>query len=485
MQHLIVIGGGLMQLPVLRLAREMDLVTVCFDGSAQAPGAGEADHFYQVDIKDREACLAQALRHQAAHRLDGVVTVGTDFSTTVAWIAEHFGLPGIPFKTALQAKDKGLMRQVFAAAGVASPRFVVLDAKPDQLPRLPFAFPVVVKPADNMGARGVQLAATAADLEAALAEAWRFTHTGRVILEEYIDGPEFSLDAIVRDGQIHLCGFADRHIYFPPHFVELGHTFPSIQPPAVKTAVFDEFCRGIRALGITHGAAKGDIKWGQNGPVIGEIAARLSGGFMSGWTYPLHSGRTAIRWAIENALARPLTPQPEERCDGVAERALISAPGLVASVEGLAQAMSSPGVEHLFCSLKPGDKVIFPTNNVEKCGNLLVRAPDRAQAELLANQARSPVLIRLQPGRPETRQWLEDASTPWFFPAGQASTDTDTDLYGLSLEQRRRQFLRLFPALTPHFAEYLPALLKGGLQAAVWRAETAGHPWPGLPESWS
>lgn len=484
-EHLLIVGAGLMQLPVIDLAKKNAISTVCLDGNPDAPGREKADFFYRVDIKDESACLKAAKAHRARHRLDGVITVGTDFSTTVAWIAEHLSLPGLPYRTVLLAKDKGRMRARFAEKNVPSPRFEIRSGA-DDLARPPvFGFPAVVKPVDNMGARGVRRVDDPDGWRQAAQEALSFSSSARIIVEQYIDGPEFSLDAIVRSGEVRITGFADRHIFFPPHFVELGHSFPSAFSSEVVSAVSRAFIEGIQALGLTEGAAKGDVKLGPEGPVIGEIAARLSGGFMSGWTYPLSSGRSSILWAVETALGRPLSEQGPDLGRPVVERAFFSIPGELASIEGIAQARAVPGVEEFFTLAKAGDQVVFPRNNVEKCGNLLVTGATRAEAEARADEARSRLLLRLKPRCPATEAFLRADDQPWIFPDKTGSANHAMDVFGVSLTRRLEQLRAIFPGLDPETPFVREALLKGGLQGAVYAAETqGGQRWTGLPPNW-
>jgi len=413
-----------MQLPVIEHAHALGVEVLCFDGNPNAPAKAAADWFVPVDIKDKERCLQAAKEHRASFRLDGVVTVGTDFSTTVAWIAGQLGLPGTPYEAALLAKDKGLMRQRFAQAGVSSPRFQVVDSI-EAATTIPL--PAVVKPVDSMGARGVQLVSTAATLAAAVGEALGFSLSGRAIVEEYIDGPEFSLDAIVRGGQVIRCGFADRRIVFPPAFVEIGHTFPSAASPEVQEAVWKEFENGVRALGLTWGAAKGDVKCGARGPVIGEIASRLSGGYMSGWTYPLSSGRSAVRWAVETALGWELSPQPAETFLPVAERAWIGMPGRIRSIRGAEDALRLPGVRELFLAVSPGSRTVFPRNNVEKLGNVIAVGATPDDAEANARRARFAVRFDYEP-LAETDEFLTGRSdSPWWFEQARKLSDAGAE----------------------------------------------------------
>jgi biotin carboxylase len=408
-ERILILGAGLMQGPAISIARAMGLYTVAVDGDGGAPEAPNADRFERIDLKDKEGIEALGRDLQSGGGLSGVMTAGTDFSASVAWVAEKLGLPGIPYEAALNASDKDRMRRCFAAAGVPSPGFAVFTAetRAEAARGLPFDFPAVVKPVDNMGGRGCRRVDSAPDLDTALGEALRFSRSGRAIVEEFMEGPEFSADAIVYKGDIQVCGFADRHIFFPPYFIEMGHTMPSTLGEAETGAVLEAFFAGIRSLGIAAGcgAAKGDLKLTPRGPMIGEIAARLSGGYMSGWTYPYASGVELTRGAILAALGRPWTPRPS-RAWTSAERAVISIPGKVRSIHGLEQARSTAGVQNVFLRVAEGSAVRFPENNVSKCGNTISAAPDRASAVAAAEQAARAILIRLETGQRETGEFL-------------------------------------------------------------------------------
>lgn len=416
---ILILGGGVMQLPAIRIAREKGWRVVLADGNPAPPGLSLADEFLHVDLADREGMAEAAARLKQSGGLDGVFTAGTDFSTTVAWVAERVGLPGIAYETALKATDKARMREAFLAHGVPSPRYLVADgarasAGLSRLPELSdLGLPVVVKPVDNMGARGTRRIDDPSALAEAIATAVGFSRSHRAIVEEYLDGPEFSVDAIVEDGRITVCGIADRHIAFPPHFIEMGHTMPTEAGSAAVAAIVAAFEKGVRALGITHGAAKGDVKLTARGPAIGEIAARLSGGYMSGWTFPYSSGVMPTEAALNLAVGLPagdLTPRWSMTS---AERAFISIPGRVRRVAGFEAACKLPGIKEGFLRVRSGDAVIFPRNNVEKCGNFISQAETREAAASAAEKACQSVLVLLEPGDPDTARFLLGDEHSW------------------------------------------------------------------------
>jgi biotin carboxylase len=402
-----IVGAGVMQLPALRAARAMGWRVIAADGSREAEGVPLADRFEHVDLKDHQAMAEAVRRCQADGGVDGVFTAGTDFSATVAWAAEQCGLPGIGYQTALNATDKVRMRNVFREQAVPQPAFMALCPDDDPAAALErLGFPLVVKPVDNMGARGVRRIDTVPELVSAVKTAFEFSRSGRVIVEEYVAGPEFSLDALVYRGRPVLCGLAERHISFEPYFVEMGHTMPAMLDEQVKTAITAVFFRGIRALGIDNGAAKGDIKLSARGPVVGEIAARLSGGYMSGWTYPHASGVDLTRAALRLAVGLEpgdLSPKTDWFS---AERAFISLPGIVETITGLEEARATPGITDVFLRARTGAGVQFPRNNIEKCGNVISRAPSREEAVRSAQEALASIFIRLRPSQPQSDAFL-------------------------------------------------------------------------------
>lgn len=405
MKSILILGGGVMQGPAIRIARQKGYRVHVADGNPDALHARSADMFHHIDLKDKES-LARAAA--GIDGLAGVFTAGTDFSASVAWVANSLGLPGIPYDVALDASDKARMRARLAAAGVPVPAFAYggIDDDPVMLAGRVAALPLVVKPVDNMGARGCRLARSEAELREAWTDAVSNSRSGRAIIEAYLEGPEFSIDAVVHEGRVILRGIADRIITFSPFFVEMGHTMPTAYGQDIIDAVVSVFKAGVEALGIRTGAAKGDIKFTRDGAFVGEIAARLSGGYMSGWTYPYASGIEVTAEAMDIACGAVSGFDDAPVTRVCAERAWISIPGRIESVTGFEEAAGQDCVRDLFPRAAAGDRVVFPCNNVEKCGNAIAVSADRLEAERAAESAARSVLLRLVPGDRATEAFL-------------------------------------------------------------------------------
>lgn len=406
-EFVLILGAGLMQKPSIEAAGELGYKTLVVDANKNAVCVPFADVFVQIDLKDREKIADLAMSY--GDKLKAVFTAGTDFSASVSYVAQKCGLISHSFEAAMNASNKVLMRKCFREKGVPSPDFV--EVSENEIETLSsdesVLFPKVVKPVDNMGARGCRLVRNKSEFEPALRDAVAFSRTGKAIVEDYMKGMEFSIDALVHEGNVTITGFADRHIFFDPYFIEMGHTMPSSVSEAVKKNVVDVFVKGVKALGLTEGVAKGDVKYTEKGAMIGEIAGRLSGGYMSGWTYPYASGVNLTMEAMKIALGLGKTLPSEIECNAVShERAFISIPGVVSVIYGEDKAVASPFVKNVFFRVKEGSRVDFPRNNVEKCGNVISRCADRRLSLKGAEMAVSEIVLRLEKNNESTQNYL-------------------------------------------------------------------------------
>ncbi len=247
--NVLILGGGTMQLPAARIARRKGWKVFVAAKSIDPAVRALADEALEVDLQDREGLVAVAQDLRARHGLHGVFTAGTDFSTTVAWVAEKLRLPGIPYAVALNATDKSRMRARFRAKRVPCPRFYTVEEGPEgphaQKSRRKASSSPWWSSRWTTWAHGGCAASTGEeDYAAAVDLALEQSRSRRVIVEEYMDGPELSLDAVVYRGQATVCGVADRHIFFPPYFVEMGHTMPSDLDPELLRQAEEVFLAG-------------------------------------------------------------------------------------------------------------------------------------------------------------------------------------------------------------------------------------------------
>ena len=441
-KNILILGAGFLQKPAIEAAKKIGFSAVVVDGNESAVCVGLADRFERIDLKDKEGIYEFAKKLQKEGGLAAIFTAGTDFSASVSYAGEKLGLSCHSYEAACNASGKVRMRQKFSEAGVPSPKFFGVTKKESEVDFVKkfvreLGFPCVVKPVDNMGGRGCRMIRNEDEAEEALRTALASSRTENAILEEYMAGDEYSIDALICDGTMTITGFADRHIYFPPYFIETGHTMPAAISETKKNELIAVFALAAKALGLSCGAAKADIKYTEKGPMIGEVAARLSGGFMSGWTYPYASHCNLTEEALLIACGKkpsfleahrkriPFTPPPscgncgapyelyELPCvEASAERAWISIPGIVKEVLLLEKARSVLFIKDVFPRSAEGDAVVFPHNNVQKCGNVISSSPSRKDSIAAAQKAVSEIVLRLEPCVPETDAFFADTHFP-------------------------------------------------------------------------
>lgn len=440
--NILILGAGLMQKPAILSAKEAGFTVHVIDADDKAVAIPYADTFRKIDLKDKDGILAYAKELKASPEgLSAVFTAGTDFSASVSYVCEALGLPAHSHQAAINASVKTVMRQCFADACVPSPAFVrvsredLSSSDPESLLKAileKMTFPLVVKPVDNMGARGCRMVRSEEEFLPAVKCAVECSRTGYAIVEEYMEGPEFSIDALVQNGTFTVTGFAVRHIKYEPYFIEVGHTMPAELDKKMHDELISVFALGSKALGLTCGAAKADIKYTAKGPMIGEIAGRLSGGYMSGWTYPYASDLNLTKQGIliasgqepEELIKRrvPVAFTPSELCKNSdqpyqlfevpclrtsAERAWISIPGTVKYIENIKDYSDRAVFDVLpRATVSIGSEVDFPRNNVEKCGNVIAVSHSREAAITVAEDAVSDIFITLEPYNPRTEAFL-------------------------------------------------------------------------------
>jgi biotin carboxylase len=391
---LLFVSGGVEAVPGIRRAKALGFRVVVVDRDPHAPAMHLADDRIVASTYDEEAVVAgaRAWMRPRGRRLDGVIAVAADVPRTVAAVAETFGLRGPTPETARLATDKLAMKERFRDAGVPIPWFAALSSAA-QLRAVVAerGLPLVVKPVDSRGARGVLRVAAATDLDWAFAEARRASPTGRVMVEEYLEGPQFSTESLLVDGRGYTPGFAERNYEyldrFAPHMIENGGQQPPAIAPSDRAAVIALAEEAGRALGVRSGPVKGDMVLTPSGPRVIEVAARLSGGWFCTDQIPLATGVDLVGAAIRLAAGDPVRPDElaPTRQRGVAIRYFFPPPGRVTRIDPGPNA-GKPWVHRLGFFVKPGDILEPPTNHTRRAGYVITEGATCAEAVARAEQ---------------------------------------------------------------------------------------------------
>ena len=236
-ETILFVGGGLETLPGVETAKSMGLSVIVSDINPEAPCVKIADHFILADTYNVDQTLVGVHQFVTDHgRLDAVMCLATDVPLTVASVAAEFELMGIPVSAAKAVSDKIIMKDLFHAKKLPVPwysevndvqhLYSIIEQK---------GLPLIIKPVDSRGARGVLRITRETDLDWAFDTALGYSPTNRVMIERYLDGPQISTEALVIDGKVYTLGVSDRNYEFlekySPHIIENGGSLPSNLPP--------------------------------------------------------------------------------------------------------------------------------------------------------------------------------------------------------------------------------------------------------------
>jgi biotin carboxylase len=246
---------------------------------------------------------------------------------------------------------------------------------------------------DSRGSRGVQRIAQVADLTKAFMLAREHSPTDRVMVEEYLEGPQVSTESVVVNGRCFTPGFSDRNYEYleryAPFFIENGGDLPSRLPDEIQFRVRNVVAKAARALGVTDGTVKGDIVIHNGQPYVIELAARLSGGFFCTREIPLNTGVDFLGAALKLAVGDEVSDEELEpkHLTPVIQRYAFPDPGKVVRIAGADEARRISGVAEVVVTAKPGDVIPPAGDKRPSAAMVLATGASRETALQAANDA--------------------------------------------------------------------------------------------------
>lgn len=377
MKRLMVVGGSVLQLPAIQKAKELGLCVGVVDINPKALCRQYADYFYPVSTVDAEdVCCATETFHA-----DGIMTLATDMPMrSIAYTAQKLGLCGISQETALKATDKAEMIKAFDASGVAHPWYYIVKTEDDLTSIFDnINYPCISKPVDNAGSRGVVLVQNRRELHKAFEYSSQNGRSGNVIIEEYLQGNEVSVEIMTIAGNVHVLQVTDKLTTGAPHFVEMGHSQPSQMDKRSIEDIKKLACAAVKAVGIENGPAHVEIMLTKDGPKMIELGARMGGDCITSHLVPLSTGIDMVKATIQIALGeKPMVEPCFQR--GAAIRYLPEMAGTISSIEGLEQARATEGVQLIVVQKMLGEAVNKIESSVDRIGYVITQADDAAHA---------------------------------------------------------------------------------------------------------
>lgn len=348
-----------------------------------------------LDWTSKNSAVDQILKLHGQFPLAGIVTMLEAFLVPVAQAATELGLPTNPPAAVRNTRDKVRMRQILETAGVGQVRFAACDSLADAERFLAeVGGPIFVKPADGAASHGV----SRVDRPSQLATAFELVSTsfasGRPLCEEFLIGPESSLEAISVDGRFVPVAFTDKLI--DDNFAEIGHQQPSEQPEEVLRAAAELVAEALSHLGVGFGLTHTEFKITACGPVIVETHTRVA----SDNIHLLTERTTGIDFLdVMVGMAVGERPDIRPRPTGVAAavRWLRGGPGRVKSIR-LPAVDAERGLVAAGAEMRPGDRVSLRSYSVSgpQLAYVLTTGPSVSVAAARADSFLPEVAIELE-----------------------------------------------------------------------------------------
>lgn len=375
---------------MIRKAKKMGYEVAVIDYDDKAVGIKEADRFYHASTIDIEAVVNAAKNYQP----DGITTVQTDMPMrAISAATQVLGLTGISIEAALKATDKEKMILAFEENYVACPWHCTLMAG-EEIERYinQITYPCILKPVDNSGSRGVSLVREQSGLKEALSHGRKYSRNGSIMIEEYMQGPEVSVEVIMTGGVGHILAVTDKLTTGAPHFVEMGHSQQSqlnhVDISAIKKLAID----ALNAVGIQDGPGHVEIILTEQGPKMVELGARLGGDFITSELVPLSTGVDMLAAVIQLSCGEMpgLTPLYDK---GSAIRFIPASVGVIEKINGIAAAKDVDGIRKVELWKTVGDTVPPLCSSLDRVGYVIAQAEDAKTAVKICEKALSMIRI--------------------------------------------------------------------------------------------
>lgn len=387
---LMILGASILQVPAIEKAKEMGLNVIVLDLNPNAIGFSHKGIVKEV-ISTTD--IPSAIEIAKKYKIDGVMTLASDMPVkTVAAVAKELNLVGVSLDTANKTTDKSKMRKALDKANVPIPsyfRVSNIDELREAIKQMPSDF--IIKPVDSSGSRGVIKVDNRKDVVNAYEYSKKQSRDGVVIVEEYMSGPEISVETIAFNGVIHVIQITDKITTGAPHYVELGHTQPTRLEciDEIKTVAIE----ANKALGILNGPSHTEIIVTEEGPKIVEVGARLGGDCITTHLVPLSTGVNMVEACINIALGKIPDVTATLNC-GSAIRYFHQPIGKVSNIIGLDNAKQIPGVQQVNIVHGIGEEVGEIIDSNSRMGFVIAQGKDSYEASQRAESAVKCITIQ-------------------------------------------------------------------------------------------
>ena len=401
------IGAGKEAIPGVKYAKKIGYTTIVSDKSYKAPAKRFSDYFIKASTYDYKSTVKKALNfNKKIKKINGVMSLSADVPFTVANVAKKLKLRSIPLKTAKIFSDKYLMKKKFRELGLMIPKFYLIKNLKDLENKIHKFKIAIIKPVDSRGARGV-FVVNKTNFKNLFKESMKYSISKKLILEEFLDGPQLSTESIILNSKVFTVGVSDRNYEylkkFKPNIIENGSDMPSKFQKEYLYKINNVIKKIALNLDIKNATLKGDLVIHKNRIYIIEIAARLSGGYFSSHMIPATSGINLLDTSIkihlkENVLVDNIKLK---KINFVSQRYFFFNPGRVKKITIPKWIKKSKNIIFYENILKKNFVIKKLTNHTDRVGQVIVKSNKKNESIKIAKKVCKSISISYVKKKPQ------------------------------------------------------------------------------------
>lgn len=393
MHKIMILGAGIYQLPLIKKAKELGYITLVVSPKGDYPGISLADVWIDLDTRDKEGILEQAMEHN----IQAILTTGTDVAVpSIGYVVDHLSLSGTGYLASLCSMNKSLMKKRFSEENVRTADFRVLTSYLSlKEEALKMGYPVMVKAVDSSGSRGITMVKSEGELYGAYNDALEVSQESEVIIEKYLDGYEIGAQAIVVNGEVIEVFLHSDIVTPPPICTPIGHAIPLEVSSQLADKAKNLVRAAVKALGINNTISNVDLMVVGQDIYILELGARM-GATCLPENISIYAGFNAYEFIILLALGlEPTLPVTYTKTPNAAVLLKSKGSGILKAVEIPEWVTAHPSLVDLSVDVLLGDEVNAFRIGPDRIGQLIVKADDVKTASDLADSLSNAINFNL------------------------------------------------------------------------------------------
>lgn len=293
-----ILGANILQNKLVLKAKELGIESHVFSLPIGAIAKENSDFFYPISVTEKKEILKICKRV----KIDGICSIASDVAMpTVNYIAQEMNLIGNTLECTKMTTNKYEMRKILSKNGIPCPNFFLAENLKEIETKI-LNFPLIMKPIDRSGSRGIFKVNTVKELKENFYKSLNESFSKKVIIEEYIDGDEYSIEGISQNGKHNILQITKKYTTGSPNFIEIGHLEPAGLDENIVKKIKKIIFQSLDTLKIQNGASHSEIKINKGKIKIIEIAGRMGGDFIGSNLVQASTGIDFLKLVLNVAL---------------------------------------------------------------------------------------------------------------------------------------------------------------------------------------